>query len=124
MKPSAFEMHRPRELGEALELLERFGDDARLIAGGQSLVPMMNLRIATPAVLIDLNAVGDLVGIRRFVGERGGSAMRAVDDRGGSARGSLFDAEPRHGRRQPRQRRSLIGIGSGGGHASGAVDHP
>jgi len=33
MKPSAFEMHRPRELGEALQLLERFGDDARLIAG-------------------------------------------------------------------------------------------
>jgi len=65
MKPSAFEMHRPRELGEALQLLERFGDDARLIAGGQSLVPMMNLRIATPAILIDLNAVSDLVGIRR-----------------------------------------------------------
>ena len=65
MKPSAFEMHRPRELDEALELLKRFGDDARLIAGGQSLVPMMNLRIAAPAILIDLNAVGDLTGIRR-----------------------------------------------------------
>ena len=65
MKPSVFEMHRPRELGEALDLLERFGDDARLIAGGQSLVPMMNLRIAAPAVLIDLNAVRDLTGIRR-----------------------------------------------------------
>ena len=65
MKPCAFEMHRPRELAEALRLLKRHGDDARLIAGGQSLVPMMNLRIATPAVLIDLNTVEGLSGIRR-----------------------------------------------------------
>jgi CO/xanthine dehydrogenase FAD-binding subunit len=65
MKPCAFEMHRPRDLVEALELLERHGDDARLIAGGQSLVPMMNLRIATPAILVDLNTVGGLSGIRR-----------------------------------------------------------
>jgi CO/xanthine dehydrogenase FAD-binding subunit len=65
MKPCVFEMHRPRELLEALELLERHGDDARLIAGGQSLVPMMNLRIATPAILVDLNTVGGLSGIRR-----------------------------------------------------------
>jgi CO/xanthine dehydrogenase FAD-binding subunit len=64
MKPCAFEMHRPRELGEALELLERLGDGARLIAGGQSLVPMMNLRIAAPAILIDLNTVHGLSGIR------------------------------------------------------------
>lgn len=64
MKPAAFEMHRPRELAEALEMLERYGDDARIIAGGQSLVPMMNLRIAAPGVLIDLNTVKDLSGIR------------------------------------------------------------
>jgi CO/xanthine dehydrogenase FAD-binding subunit len=65
MKPCAFEMHRPRDLTEALELLERHGDDARLIAGGQSLVPMMNLRMATPAILVDLNTVSGLSGIRR-----------------------------------------------------------
>jgi carbon-monoxide dehydrogenase medium subunit len=65
MKPCAFEMHRPRELAEALALLERFGDEARLIAGGQSLVPMMNLRIAAPAVLVDLNHVQGLAGICR-----------------------------------------------------------
>ena len=57
MKPCMFELHRPRDLVEALELLERHRDDARLIAGGQSLVPMMNLRIATPAILVDLNTV-------------------------------------------------------------------
>ena len=65
MKPCAFEMIRPRELAEALELLETHGDDARLIAGGQSLVPMMNLRMAAPAILIDLNTVNGLSGVRR-----------------------------------------------------------
>ena len=63
MKPSAFEMVRPRTLAEALALLEHHGDEARLIAGGQTLVPMMNLRIASPAVLIDLNTVEGLAGI-------------------------------------------------------------
>jgi CO/xanthine dehydrogenase FAD-binding subunit len=65
MKPVAFEMHRPRELTEALDLLARHGENARLLAGGQSLVPMMNLRVAAPAILIDLNRVSDLAGIRR-----------------------------------------------------------
>ena len=65
MKPCAFEMIRPCSVAEALELLERHGEDARLIAGGQSLVPMMNLRIATPAILIDLNTVDALSGVRR-----------------------------------------------------------
>ena len=65
MKPAMFEMYRPRDLAEALELLGRHSDDARLIAGGQSLVPMMNLRMATPAVLVDLNSVDGLSGIRR-----------------------------------------------------------
>lgn len=64
MKPSPFEMHRPRTLEAALSLLAQHGDSATLIAGGQSLVPMMNLRMAAPAMLIDLNAVAGLSGIR------------------------------------------------------------
>jgi aerobic carbon-monoxide dehydrogenase medium subunit len=64
VKPASFEMHRPRELAEALDLLARYGEDARLIAGGQSLVPMMNCRLASPAILIDLNTVAGLAGIR------------------------------------------------------------
>jgi aerobic carbon-monoxide dehydrogenase medium subunit len=65
MKPAAFELYRPQTLAEALDLLDRHGEEARLIAGGQSLVPMMNLRIASPAILVDLNNVPGLGGIRR-----------------------------------------------------------
>jgi carbon-monoxide dehydrogenase medium subunit len=64
VKPPVFEYHRPRELGEALALLaER--DEAKALAGGQSLIPAMNFRLATPAVLIDLNRIEALRGIRR-----------------------------------------------------------
>jgi aerobic carbon-monoxide dehydrogenase medium subunit len=65
VKPAAFVLHRPRDLDDALALLTQHGADACLIAGGQSLVPMMNLRLATPSVLIDLNGVDTLAGIRR-----------------------------------------------------------
>jgi carbon-monoxide dehydrogenase medium subunit/2-furoyl-CoA dehydrogenase FAD binding subunit len=64
MKPAPFEMYRPHDLGEALSLLARHGADARVIAGGQSLVPMMNLRLATPSLLIDVNGIEGLAGIR------------------------------------------------------------
>ena len=64
MKPARFEIHQPRKLAEVLELLARQGDDAKILAGGQSLVPLMNLRMATPATLIDINRVAGLAGIR------------------------------------------------------------
>jgi aerobic carbon-monoxide dehydrogenase medium subunit len=54
MKPAAFRYHRPDTLDEALALLAEHGDAAKPIAGGQSLVPMMNLRLAQPAELVDL----------------------------------------------------------------------
>jgi carbon-monoxide dehydrogenase medium subunit len=63
MKPAAFSYHRPRSLGEALSLLALHGFDAKVIAGGQSLAPMMNMRFAQPAHLIDLNALPQLAGI-------------------------------------------------------------
>lgn len=64
MKPAAFQMERPAGLADALALLAQHGADGRAIAGGQSLVPMMNLRIVSPLVLVDLNRVGELSGIR------------------------------------------------------------
>ncbi len=64
MKPSAFVYRRPAGIEEALELLRQHPDDARVIAGGQSLVPVLNLRLAAPGWLIDLNRIAELAGIR------------------------------------------------------------
>lgn len=55
MRPASFEYHRAESLEQALELLAEFGDEIRPIAGGQSLVPMMNFRLARPAHLVDIN---------------------------------------------------------------------
>ena len=63
MKPVPFAYHRPASLEEALALLERYGPDGRILAGGQSLVPALNMRLATPAALIDINRVPGLDGI-------------------------------------------------------------
>jgi carbon-monoxide dehydrogenase medium subunit len=63
VKPSPLRLERPRSLEEALALLAAHGDDAKLIAGGQSLVPMLNFRLAAPEVLVDLNLLARLGGV-------------------------------------------------------------
>jgi len=63
MIPPAFEYHAPRSVGEAIGLLGSLGADAKLLAGGHSLLPMMKLRFAAPAHLIDLNRIDALRGI-------------------------------------------------------------
>ena len=60
MKPAAFAYCAPRTLEEAVSLLGEHGYDAKLLAGGQSLVPLMNLRLARPAVLVDINGLNEL----------------------------------------------------------------
>ena len=60
MKPAAFTYHAPQSLDEALALLALHGDEGKLLAGGQSLVPAMNFRLARPAVLIDINRIAGL----------------------------------------------------------------
>ena len=60
MKPASFEYYRPQSLDEALSLLAEHAGDAKPLAGGQSLIPAMNFRLAAPAVLVDLNALGEL----------------------------------------------------------------
>ena len=69
MYPAAFEYFSPRTVDEALELLTRYGEDAKILAGGQSLLPMMKLRIASPRYLVDINRIDALTGHRR-VGDR------------------------------------------------------
>ena len=63
MKPPKFDYYAPTDIDGALALIAEHGEDARFLAGGQSLVPMMNFRIAAPAALIDLNRIPALRGI-------------------------------------------------------------
>ena len=60
MKPAPFEYYAARSLEEALKLLQEFGSDARVLAGGQSLVPIMNMRLARPQRIIDINHAAEL----------------------------------------------------------------
>lgn len=76
MKPPPFEYYNPRTLDEALSHLAEFGYDAKILAGGQSLVPMLNFRLAQPAVLVDLNNIPDLAYIRE--GDSGGVRVGAM----------------------------------------------
>jgi carbon-monoxide dehydrogenase medium subunit len=65
MIPGPFQFHRPQSVADAVKLLSSLGDEARPLAGGHSLVPMMKLRLATPEHLIDLHGIGALKDIRR-----------------------------------------------------------
>jgi carbon-monoxide dehydrogenase medium subunit len=60
MKPPAFAYHRPRTLAEALDVLAEVGHDGKVLAGGQSLVPLLNMRLAAPAHLVDVNWLAEL----------------------------------------------------------------
>ena len=83
MKAAAFDYARPDSLPEALELLAQHGDEAKLIAGGQSLVPMMAMRLTRPALLVDINRLQELKSLQRGA-ERvvmgAGTRQRAVED--------------------------------------------
>ncbi len=76
MKPAQFEYLAPLELGEALESLQRYGEDAKVLAGGQSLMPLMNLRLARPKVIIDINRLSKLSSIS--AGPDGGLVIGAL----------------------------------------------
>jgi len=76
VKPPPFDYHAPSSLQEALELLGQFGTDAKVLAGGQSLVPLLNLRLARPAHLIDINGLESEIGQVRT--NNGGLAIGAM----------------------------------------------
>lgn len=85
MKPAKFEYRKPKSLDEALELLSHQGGEAKVLAGGQSLVPMMNFRVARPDVLIDINSLPGLDYI-----ERDGAVLKI----GALARHAVIKASP------------------------------
>jgi 2-furoyl-CoA dehydrogenase FAD binding subunit len=71
MKPSAFEYFAPNAVEEAVALLEKYEDEAKILAGGQSLVPIMNFRLGRPEVLVDINGIKEL----DYIKEEGGQLL-------------------------------------------------
>jgi aerobic carbon-monoxide dehydrogenase medium subunit len=69
MKPPKFDYHAPDSVAAALELLARYAGEAKILAGGQSLLPVLNFRLATPAALIDINRIPSLAYIREQAGQ-------------------------------------------------------
>ncbi len=65
MIPGEFEYYAPTSVQEAVQLLQQHGDEAKVLAGGHSLIPLLKLRLANPPVLVDINRIGDLKGITR-----------------------------------------------------------
>ncbi len=99
MFPAAFDYIAPASLDEVLNLMTKHGDDAKVLAGGQSLIPLLKLRFATPVILVDIGNVGGLEGISRENGHvRIGARTRHRDvERATELRGTLdvlLDAAP------------------------------
>ena len=63
MKPAPFAYERVNTLDEAFEMLTKYGENARILAGGQSLMATLNMRLSTPDILIDINHIDGLAGI-------------------------------------------------------------
>ena len=126
MRPAPFESFAPRTVEDALDLLARHGDRAKLLAGGQSLVPMMNMRLVRPAVVVDLNRVTALGAVREDAGRlRLGSLVRQQtlerDGRVASAAPLLAEAAPLIGHLQTRARGT---VGGSLAHADPAAELP
>ncbi|MGH2940528.1 MAG: FAD binding domain-containing protein, partial [Solirubrobacterales bacterium] len=98
MKPSAFDYHRPESLAEAVEVLGRLDDEGRILAGGQSLVPLMNFRLAQPTHVVDINRLGELAYVRA---ENGTVRIGAL------ARQSAVESDPAVAERLPLLREAL-----------------
>jgi CO/xanthine dehydrogenase FAD-binding subunit len=75
MKPAPFEYYDPTTVDEALDLLAKYGDECKVLAGGQSLVPLMNFRLARPGRIVDLNGIGELAHISMADGQISIGAM-------------------------------------------------
>jgi len=126
MIPPAFEYLRPKTIPEAITLLQQHGEDAKILSGGQSLIPMMKLRLARPAYLIDINRISGLSYIR----EEGGF-LRI----GGLTREAELEASPLIRAKYPilidtahviadPQVRNLATVAGNLAHGDPANDHP
>lgn len=114
MKPSPFAIATPRSVEEALELLGQYGDEARVLAGGQSLVPLMALRLAAPGVLIDIGRISALEEVQlddQIVSIGAGVRQRYVErhDEIGKELPLLAEALPLIGHPTIRNRGTVVG---------------
>jgi len=126
VRPAPFDYVAPRTVDEALDLLARHGDEAKVLAGGQSLVPMMNMRLVRPAVVVDLNRVATLGALREDAGGlRLGALVRqhALERDGRVARAAplLAEAAPLIGHLGTRTRGT---VGGSLVHADPAAELP
>ncbi|MCH9038136.1 MAG: xanthine dehydrogenase family protein subunit M [Chloroflexi bacterium] len=126
MIPAAFEYHAPTSVAEAVSLLDRHGEGAKILAGGHSLLPLMKLRLAQPEVLIDLARIGDLAYIRRNGGGLSIGAMTTYTEIESSS--DVQSAAPALGEAAgmvaDRQVRNMGTIGGCLAHADPAGDLP
>src|SRR5260370_28901660 len=81
MKPPRVTCHEPATIDDALRLLAHYGDEAKILAGGQTLMPILNFRLAHPAHLIDINGIGDLAALGSGASDGGLSVGAMVRQR-------------------------------------------
>ena len=126
MIPPSFEYLRPKTVPEALAMLQQYGDEAKILSGGQSLIPMMKLRLARPGFLIDINRIAGL----SYVKEEGGYLKI-----GGLTREAELEASPVVRSKYPilldtahviadPQVRNMATVGGNLAHGDPANDHP
>ena len=126
MKPAPFEYHRPSSVGEAIDVLAAHGDGAKILAGGQSLVPMLALRLATFDHLVDVGRIEELQGVDRgdgsvWVGAGTAQALIERDPVVADAVPLLARATPLIGHFQIRNRGT---VGGSVAHADPAAEYP
>ncbi|MFN8571543.1 MAG: xanthine dehydrogenase family protein subunit M [Gemmatimonadaceae bacterium] len=126
MYPASFEYHRAASVADALALMEKYGDDAKVLAGGHSLLPVMKLRFASPGHLIDIGRIGALQGVSEAggvvtIGALARHAEVAAFASGRRGLGALADAASAIGDVQVRNRGT---IGGSVAHADPGADLP
>lgn len=126
MKPASFDYHRPDTIEGAVSLLAELGDDAKILAGGQSLVPMLSMRLAYFDHLIDISRLSELQGIERrgqelWIGAGTTEATVGSDDQVRQSVPLLTRATPFVGHFQIRNRGTL---GGSVAHADAAGEYP
>jgi len=126
MFPASFEYHRASSVKEALSMLQQYGEDGKLLAGGHSLIPMMKLRLAQPAHLVDIGGIRELASIREEGGKVviGGLATHhavEISDMVRAKLGMLAECASVIGDIQVRNRGTM---GGSLAHADPAADYP